>query len=174
MTLPEISYEFYRAQLTQQGFTIILNGARPEFVINALEFASNTCRKELTPGDTSSHSWTEFSLTAPTSNEDLLSEIDIAKIIGTEPTCISQWINIYEPGEYIAGHRDAGGDIQMMIPLELPTSNGGGELWIGDEGRLLPIGVGDVLVFAASKILHGTRPIRKGRRVSFNSRMWLP
>ena len=173
MTLPKASYEFYRTQLARQGFTILLNGARPEFVADALQTTSNTCWEKLTLGDTSTHSWREIALMEPIPNEYLLREVDIAKIIGAKPANLSQWINIYGPGEYIAGHRDAGGDIQLVIPLELPPPDGGGELWIGGEDRRLPIGVGDVLVFAASKLLHGTNPIREGRRISFNSRMWL-
>ena len=36
---------------------------------------------------------------------------------------MSKCLNIYQSGEYVGPRRDAGGDIQLMIPIEIPHSD---------------------------------------------------
>lgn len=164
---------FHRKQYELQGFTILLNAVRPTFVSQMVSVIASTRDKDLIEGDESAHSWKEIVIDPPISLYDMIAGPSLATLLGNEPTRMSHWLNIYEPGEFIGAHVDAGGDAQLMIPVEMPPSGEGGDLWIECRDHVLPVAVGDVLVFAAHRLRHGTTTIRSGRRISFNGRLWL-
>lgn len=43
------------------------------------------------------------------------------------------------------------GDAQLMIPIEMPLQEEEGDLWVKNRKRILPVTVGDVLLFAAHR-----------------------
>jgi hypothetical protein len=63
----------------------------------------------------------------------------------------------------------------VLVPLSVPDGDGGGQFWLGKRENVVPVGVGDCLLFRANKLTHGTTPVAKPRqaRLTFNVRMWL-
>lgn len=164
---------FHRKQYELQGFTILVNSLRPDFLTRMTAIVTRTREDEFVEGDESSHSWKEIAIDPPLSLLDITAEVDLAALLGREPDCMTHWLNVYESGEYIGAHVDAGGDAQLMIPVEMPPPGEGGDLWVENKGRILPIAVGDMLLFAAHRLRHGTTIVTFGRRISFNGRIWL-
>jgi hypothetical protein len=165
--------EFHRTQLRQQGFTIFLNAARAEFLAEMAANVSRTREEDLVEGDESTHSWKEVPIDPPHELSDFVAGLDPSLVVERRPAKMTQWINVYDLGEFIGAHVDAGGDVQMMIPIELPLPGEGGDLWVRSKQCVLPVGAGDVLLFAAHRLRHGTTPVRSGRRISLNARIWL-
>lgn len=164
---------FHRAQYKQQGFTIFLNAARPAFLERMSNIVAQTHERNLIEGDESSHSWKEIAIDPPLALLEIFADFNLAGVIDGEPLRMTQWLNIYRQGEFIGTHVDAGGEAQLMIPIEMPPSGEGGDLWVENKRRILPVTPGDVLLFAAHRLRHGTTTVKSGRRISFNGRMWL-
>lgn len=163
---------FHRKQYELQGFTILLNAVRPAFLSQMAAIVASARDEDLIEGDESAHSWKEIVIDPPISLPDMIVGSGLAKLLGNEPARMAHWLNVYEPGEFIGAHVDAGGDAQLMIPIEMPPPGEGGDLWIECRERILPVAVGDVLLFAAHRLRHGTMAVRSGRRISFNGRLW--
>lgn len=164
---------FHKAQYQRLGYTVFTNAASEPFVgaMRNKVLAARDC--ELIGGDESTHSWHELPLAASDlPSEPALKEY-LESVLPLTPVRTVNWLNIYRVNEYIETHVDAGGEAQLMIPIENPPSSGGGEIWIGARERLLPLGVGDALLFAANRIQHGTTKVLDGQRVSLNIRMWM-
>jgi len=164
---------FHKVQYQQLGYTIFTNAVSKHLIgaMRSKVFAARDC--ELIGGDESTHSWREFPLAASDlPSEPVLKEY-LASVLPLASIRIVHWLNIYRVDEYIEAHVDAGGEAQLMIPIEIPPSGGGGEIWIGANERLLPLGVGDALLFAAHRVQHGTTKVLDGQRVSLNARMWM-
>ena len=125
-------------------------------------------------GDSSSHSWDEHHLSAEEISE-LCQMHPLLEALASSATSTVGWINRFRFGAWIAPHRDAGGDLQCIIPVELPAASQGGQLWIGSPKREVPAAAGDLLLFSAASLTHGTSTIAtKGeRRVTINLRFWL-
>jgi hypothetical protein len=164
---------FHRTQYALQGFTIFLNAARPAFLRQMAAIVALAREEDLIKGDESPHAWKEVAIDPPLALPDMIAELSFADLLGSEPDRMAHWLNVYEPGEFIDAHADAGGDVQLMIPVEMPPPGEGGALWLGTMQRILPVAVGDVLLFAAHRLLHGTTAVQAGRRISFNGRIWL-
>ncbi len=164
---------FHYTQYELQGFTIFLNAARPTFLSQMAAIVARAREEDLIEGDESAHSWKEIAIDPPLSLPDMIAGLNLSALLGGEPGRMSHWLNVYEPGEFIGSHVDAGGDVQIMIPIEMPPPGEGGGLWVETKERILPVAVGDVLLFAAHRLRHGTTAVQSGRRVSFNGRIWL-
>lgn len=163
---------FHQKQYELQGFTILLNAVRPTFVSQMVALVTSTRDENLIEGDESAHSWKEIVIDQPISLYDMIAGPSLATLLGNEPARMSHWLHVYEPGEFIVAHVDAGGDAQLMIPVEMPPSGEGGDLWVDSRNRVLPMAVGDVLLFAAHRLRHGTTAVKSGHRISFNARLW--
>ena len=62
------------------------------------------------------------------------------------------------PGNRVPTHRDVDGDTQLLLCLQgLPQPERGGDLVV--EGQPVPLSSGDAVLFAASRLRHGTRRI---------------
>ncbi|MCB1469854.1 MAG: 2OG-Fe(II) oxygenase [Rhizobiaceae bacterium] len=167
------AFSFHRKQYEQQGFTILLNAARPVLLRQMARIIERACEEDFIEGDESEHSWKEIAIDPPLALSEMIAGFDVKHLLGGQLGRSAHWLNIYEPGEFIGAHVDAGGDMQIMIPIEMPPPFEGGELWVNDKECILPVALGDVLLFAAHRVRHGTTAVRSGRRVSFNGRMWL-
>lgn len=75
-----------------------------------------------------------------------------------DPRLDQLWINRYRPGNRVPTHRDVDGDTQLLLCLQgLPQPERGGDLVV--EGQPVPLSSGDAVLFAASRLRHGTRRI---------------
>lgn len=76
------------------------------------------------------------------------------------------WLHRYRLGEQIAPHKDAGGDIQLVVLLRKPAPENGGTLFLRLAGidEPLHLGVGDALLFLASQIEHYSTPLIKSQK----------
>lgn len=125
-------------------------------------------------GDESPHRWAEHhissdALTAAYHVHPLLEELAhrAKRVVG--------WINRFGRGAWIESHRDVAGDLHCIIPIQVPPCGGGGQLWIGTCGREMPAAPGDLLLFNATALPHGTTEIVAfdTQRVTLNLRFWL-
>lgn len=125
-------------------------------------------------GDGSNHSWDEYHLTDDELNW-FIRELPPVSAIAALSNNVVGWINRFGYGAWIAPHRDAGGDVQCIVPLELTAPDQGGVLWIGSREHSIPMQLGDLLLFNASKLPHGTTQIvaRSARRITINLRFWM-
>ncbi|MDA8586771.1 2OG-Fe(II) oxygenase [Rhodobacteraceae bacterium] len=164
---------FHQAQYVKNGYTVFASAVSNEFISNVLSRFELADAGELVAGDESSHSWREFAL----SEEDIPAHAALLTyadaVLGAPPVRASHWLNVYNIDEFIAGHVDAGGEAQLMVPLEMPPAGSGGDIWIGSQRQLIPLSVGDALLFAAHRQSHGTTAVNEGRRISLNIRLWL-
>jgi len=133
------------------------------------------CDEDWQAGDGSGHSWTEHHFNTEALSR-LCSEVPILGALGKHATSTVAWVNRFRHGEWIASHRDAGGDLQCIVPIAVPASCAGGQLWIGSPGQVVPALPGDVIVFNAAGRAHGTSTITaaSAQRVTLNIRYWLP
>ncbi len=165
--------EFHRRQYELQGFTVFVGVISKRLIDHMNSIVQSASENDLVDGEESCHSWHEI----PLGTSDALSASTLgsylATVLPTAPVRNVQWLNVYGVDEYIGHHVDAGGEAQLMIPIEMPPAGSGGEIWIGAREMLLPIGVGDALLFAAHRLRHGTTAVGTRRRVSLNVRMWL-
>jgi len=78
------------------------------------------------------------------------------------------WAQVYELGQMISLHRDAGGDIQLLVCLESPDQQSGGAFCMRTEESDIQIQLqaGDALLFKATDILHGTTRLVVGQEDS--------
>jgi hypothetical protein len=85
-----------------------------------------------------------------------------------------QWVNVMKAGQFIARHRDAAGDAQIVVPLYVPPRAAGGQLWLNRKENLVPAGKGDLVLFKARRIFHGTTKVKglANSRVTLNIRLW--
>jgi|GEM_PF-2488984 len=129
-----------------------------------------------TAGDCSHESWQETSGKIPA---DIMSGIPQDLVVGVCGQRVSnqvQWFNLYRNGQFIRGHRDAAGDLQMLFCIEAPPASEGGQLWLNKVSNVIEMHPGDLLLFKASKLLHGTNLIAshsQSRRLTLNVRLWL-
>lgn len=165
--------EFHRRQYERQGYTVFVGAVSERLIDRMNAIVQDTSDSDLVDGEESCHSWREIPLRTSDALSDSTLGSYLANVLPTAPARNVQWLNVYGIDEYIGVHMDAGGEVQLMIPIEMPPAGSGGEIWIGATEMLLPIGVGDALLFAAHRLRHGTTPVVTRRRVSLNVRMWL-
>lgn len=125
-------------------------------------------------GERSEHSWDEYRLTMGELDR-LRGDLPLIAHIADLATDMAGWINRFGKGSWIASHRDAGGDLQCILPLELPAPHHGGAIWIGSPEITVPMEVGDMLLFNAASLPHGTTPVIADgkRRITMNLRFWM-
>lgn len=125
------------------------------------------------PGDGTTHSWQEcFLQPGELCAIDLISP-EIARFTALASRTAA-WINAFGTGEWIGRHRDADGDVQVIVPLNVPAFDQGGHLWVNTRATVVPVKAGDLLLFNASVLPHGTTRIEAhgARRVTLNIRLW--
>lgn len=71
------------------------------------------------------------------------------------------WTSIYEIGQYINEHKDGKGDLQIIICLQAPRQNAGGQLCIdlADGTHKISLAPGDAVFFKATDLQHYTTPL---------------
>lgn len=168
----KLNFEFHQIEFNLHGFTLLRNCIRHDFREYIVRRVAEASSYELTEGDVSTHSWKEVNIQPNIELSDFLVGVKLSHIIGFEPVSMVQWTNVYNEGKFIDAHVDAGGDAQLLIPLVVPKFSKGGLIWIGETHKTLPMRVGDILIFAAHRLLHGTTPVLNGQRISFNVRLW--
>jgi hypothetical protein len=164
----------HKNEFLERRFTIIPAPENDALVNAALDLIRSAENGEWVPGDESSHSWRESSGPLPLTITALLPFDSAAAVAGRSIARHVEWFNVYGEGEFIAGHRDADGDFQMLIGIDVPPPLSGGQLWLGHRDAMIPMRTGDLLLFEAAKLVHGTTPIVGAgvQRVTLNVRMW--
>lgn len=82
----------------------------------------------------------------------------IAGVETLDPERDQLWINRYRPGNRVPIQRDHEGDTQLLVCLQgLPQPELGGDLEL--EGEPVPLAADDALLFAATRLRHGTSRI---------------
>jgi hypothetical protein len=81
----------------------------------------------------------------------------VTQLMGAPISRMMAWSNCYATGEWIPWHKDACGDIQMLLVLSEASTNSGG-LWLESRSgpRRMPLWPGDGLLFEAARITHET------------------
>jgi hypothetical protein len=142
----------------QQRFSLIPGIAR-DAISKCLRFIESVKAEDWRNGDDSVHSWSELS--GPCIIDlDVLADADVLSgIIGAKVRASFQWINVYRSGQYIPGHRDAGGDAHLLSCIRVPSVQEGGQLWLGEESEVIPLGAGDGVYYSkrpASRMVQHT------------------
>ncbi len=77
------------------------------------------------------------------------------------------WISRYVDGEFINEHVDKAGDLQMILCLQAPPREHGGELRLehGTERARFTLAPGDAVFFSATTVRHSTTPLRRSGSV---------
>jgi len=72
------------------------------------------------------------------------------------------WVHHYANGERIPWHRDAAGDLQLVLCLLAPPAVNGGLFLLRPGSRTVSVDLrpGDAVIFKATKILHSTTRLR--------------
>lgn len=169
-------YVLVRNLYDQQGFVLLPGGLPAPVRRSCLKIAEQADQASAwVRGDESDHAWEELSLEEPFDIAALLLELGLHDLLD-QPKRTTQWLNRYSGGQYIPAHRDAAGDAHLLFLVSQPTGVEGGQLWLGSEDHVLPMGEGDVVLFPASKILHGMTPMTLGAsgcRMTLNARLWI-
>ncbi len=126
------------------------------------------------PGDESAHAWQECLLERPELTA-ILAEVPFVARLSKRADRLTAWVNWFAQGQWIGKHRDADGDVQLIVPIELPQPGQGGDLWIENAGNTVPLGLRDVLAFNAALHPHGTTSLKQteSTRTTLNIRLWL-
>lgn len=71
------------------------------------------------------------------------------------------WTSEYASGEYINAHRDASGDLQLIVALRASPRELGGALHVSFDGRSeeIYLRAGDAVLFEAHRAEHWTTPV---------------
>ena len=110
-------------------------------------------------GDESDHSWSEIPEPTLSSIKYIVDTEVLEAILERPIQSWAQWINVYSSAQFIAGHRDAGGDAHLLICIEVPNFSDGGQLWLSSEDNVIPVGSGDAVLFDARGVFHGTTAV---------------
>jgi hypothetical protein len=165
--------ELARALFARHRAVLMIDLVSQRFIEKCLVLIRSSDLATWTAGDDTQHSWRELTRRSLFRLEEVTSVKAIASILGWRVRRSFQWINYYGPGQYIPSHRDAAGDAHLLIGISVPPLEFGGQLWLERKSRLVPLGVGDALLFEASRIRHGTTAVLARAnvpRVTFNIR----
>lgn len=148
----------------------ILDSAR----LDILRRISNLPTSAWQAGDETDHSWSEHQI----GNDELTewcAESDFVFSAMKRAVNAVGWINRFRQHQWIGAHKDAGGDLQLVCALAVASRHEEGAIWIGNHERLIPMNAGDILVFRADSIVHGTTNISQqlDERITLNLRLWL-
>ena len=165
----------FEAELfSHAGFVILPGVVHPTFVAECKSLIEVIKERDWTYGNQTRHKWREYGRPRLL---PLSRALDSALLGAACPGRIVrqfQWVNLFEQGQFVERHKDAGGDAHLLIPIEVPSRADGGQFWLEHKRSVLPVGVGDALLVRADAILHGTTAITSvgGRRITFNTRLW--
>ena len=127
-------------------------------------------------GSEQHHKWREFGRPRLLKLANGINVDRVEQIISGPISRQFHWFNIFERKQFVEGHKDAGGDVHLLIPIEVPQRQDGGQFWVDSLANVMPVGVGDALLLRASRLLHGTTPVSQdrfgSRRITFNVRIW--
>lgn len=171
MTASEVSKA--RLSFAENGFVLVPRAAPAKLLEACQSFVSSS--DDWVSGDESAHSWQESEGQLPSGICALLPLSLFKEVADASIMRHVAWINVFGRGEFIPAHKDAGGDVQLLICLEAPDEENGGHLWLDTPERLVLMEAGDALLFRASQIRHGTTPVsplQTKRRVTLNVRAW--
>jgi hypothetical protein len=124
-------------------------------------------------GDESDHAWEEYHVPSDRLPQ-ILSCLPDFEELWTRSSARVAWINRFRQSQWIGSHKDASGDLQLIIGIKIPTLNSGGQLWLANQSQLVPFGTGDAFLFNAASIVHGTTaPLHvQAERLTLNVRLW--
>lgn len=121
--------------------------------------------KRVTVGS-SNEFWTEYAVRSRSALGAFLkarSVFDLAQAAARQALSrqITIWAQSYQAGERIAWHRDSAGEIQLLLCIQSPGENAGGEfrLRANETEIALRLEDGDALLFKASALPHSTTRI---------------
>jgi hypothetical protein len=70
------------------------------------------------------------------------------------------WLNVYGQGQHIDWHRDGVGDMQIILVLDAPcVPEGQLMLRTRENEQVVPLYIGDAILFSARRVFHRTTPI---------------
>jgi len=165
-----------RTLLSRQGFCVLPGYVSSPAIAHFLATLQTTSTTHWQAGDDSPHAWRELRLRQLDDLSDLVEMADLTEILDSKIRTSAAWVNVYSEAQFIPAHHDAAGDAQLLLVLQTPTFEQGGQFWVGNEANLMPIGPGDGLLFRANRMLHGTTRIKSGCgaiRTTLNVRLWL-
>jgi hypothetical protein len=153
---------------------VIASDIEPSIIEKLIVWVAAIPSSAWSKGDLSERSWDEHALTRAELNW-LINQLQLVAGIAALSDEVVGWINRFGYGTWIAAHRDAGGDVQCIIPLELPLPDEGGALWVGSSDQSVPMQAGDLIVFNAAALSHGTSRIvaPNAQRITINLRFWI-
>jgi len=157
-------------------WTLLRGCIAPDVIGICKKFVRNSPLGVWVAGDSTPTSWRESLNGPPFKVCDALPMELISDVTGIPIARTAQWINVFSASEFIPEHKDAAGDAQILIVIEVPPISHGGQLWLHAPDTIVPAAEGDMLLFQASTISHGTTPIlptSPHRRISLNIRLWL-
>lgn len=160
----------------QQRFVLIPGCITNTVVRRCLALVSDLNQPKWRNGDNSSHSWKELSGPSLVELNTIVPSHRLEAILHRKLRASFQWLNVYSGCQFIPGHRDAGGDAHLLACISVPRPDEGGQFWLDRKNRIIPLGVGDVLLFEANNLLHGTTPMSldcNTKRVTLSTRLWL-
>jgi hypothetical protein len=157
------------------GPFLIVPGYRDVAFISAcLDYIGRMPPAKFIDGDSTAHSWRE--LAAPTWVWPTSAELAaFSTLLDRRILRCRSWFNLFAGGEFIARHKDAGGDAQLLVGITIPVRAVGGQLWIEKSSNMVPVGPGDAVLFRADQLWHGTTRLSReytGLRVTLNIRFW--
>ena len=154
-------------------YTVLSHAKYWPLVTSCREYLQS-CR-DWVKGDASVTSWRESGEELP---EAIISRIPLSEvtlITGLQTGRHAAWFNVYEEGQFIPAHKDVSGDVQLLICIDAPPEDTGGHLWLKKQSNVLALAPGDILIFEAAKLVHGTTPVGSNTghsRVTLNVRIW--
>lgn len=160
--------------LYQQQHYCLMPGIARGIISKCLRLIESVKFDDWKCGDDSVHSWRELSGPSLIDLDAITDANVLSGILGAEVRASFQWINVYKSCQYIPTHRDAAGDAHLLACISVPPLQDGGQLWLAEESRIIPLGPGDALLFKAARLMHA--PIQPGSaavRMTLNTRLWL-
>lgn len=160
----------------EQGFVVLPSAVPAQIKLACFDLAQRADQRGgWIKGDESDHAWDELSLDPGLDVSSLVHGLDLLHLVPVKRS--TQWINRYVGCAFIPEHKDAAGDAHLLLVIEQSeVSCGGGQLWIGEEARVIPMGEGDAILFPAAKVVHGMTPMDASvgaKRMTLNARLWV-
>ncbi len=153
---------------------VVVKGAIPKnFRAAVLDRLSTLPTSSWQVGDETDHSWSEYHIDQRQLRK-WCANVDFLSAAMQRASTAVGWINRFCHGEWIGPHKDAGGDLQLVCTLCVCSRVEEGAIWIRKPDRLIPMAAGDILIFRAADLVHGTTDIasRHEERVTLNLRLW--
>lgn len=121
--------------------------------------------------------WTEHGIRAKGLLSEILTGSQAQQLvqagIGLRAWTTEMWVHHYASGERIPWHRDAAGDLQLVLCLLAPPAINGGLLLLRHSKNAVAVDLrpGDAVLFTAAKTLHATTRLMPTRELPNPERM---